>query len=389
MAIISNENILKVLMSYNPWWKTGTIMAKEYKRQAYFEVLEKISDTQLRRSVVLTGARRVGKTTIQYQIIEKLLKEGMEPKKIVFISLDHPVLKLSSLQEVLECYHENICPSEDVYYFFDEIQYTSDWDKWLKVIYDMQPLTNIVATCSSSPILHKGNIESGAGRWSLIEIPTLTFFEYLELLNVEIPTIPEDLKIENIINVERQELSNIIMSLSNIQRHFNRYLQIGGFPELALAQNDILAAKILREDVIDKVIKKDLVGLYDIRNISELERIFIYLCNNSSEIISIQAITKELEGVSRITVENYIKYLESANLIYQSFPINIDGKNILKASPKIYITDAAIRNCVLMDEDILSNPTQMGKIVETAVYKHVLDYYKQAIRVRVYENRKE
>ncbi len=153
------------------------------------------------------------------------------------------------------------------------------------------------------------------------------------------------------------------MQLSKVQNHFTRYLQVGGFPELALADSDIMAQQIMREDVVDKVLKRDLPPLYNIRNATELERIFLYLCNVSSEIVSIEAIAKELSGVSRPTVENYIQYLESANLIYQSWPINMAGKKVLKASPKIYIADAAIRNAVLMDESMLTDPVQMGKVV--------------------------
>ena len=81
--------------------------------------------------------------------------------------------------------------------------------------------------------------------------------------------------------------------------------------------------------------------------------------------------------MSRPTVENYIRYLESANLIYQSWPVDMAGKKVLKASPKIYIADAAIRNAVLMDESFLTDPVEMGKIVETAVFKHVAAFYYQ------------
>ena len=101
------------------------------------------------------------------------------------------------------------------------------------------------------------------------------------------------------------------------------------------------------------------------------------LAIHQAEIISIEAITKELNGVSRTTVENYIQYLESANLIYQSWPVDMAGKKVLKARPKIYIADAAIRNAVLMDDSVLTDPVEMGKIVETAVYKHVAAFYYQ------------
>ena len=141
---------------------------------------------------------------------------------------------------------------------------------------------------------------------------------------------------------------------------------------------------------MDKVLKRDLPSLYRIRNSTELERIFLYLCNVSSEIVSIEAIAKELNGVSRPTVENYIQYLESANLIYQSWPVDMAGKKVLKARPKIYIADAAIRNAVLMDASLLIDPVEMGKIVETAVYKHVAAfYYQQAASVGYYRGGKK
>lgn len=287
------------------------------------------------------------------------------------------MLKLSTLSDILECYHEFVYANQDVYYFFDEIQYAQDWDKWLKTLYDMQPETHMVATGSASPALMKGSQESGTGRWSVISVPTLSFYEYCDLLKIDTPSFEPGLKVSSFLNMSKQRQTQVMLQLTEVQKHFNRYLQVGGFPELALADNDLLAQQIMREDVVDKVLKRDLPSLYRIRNSTELERIFLYLCNVSSEIVSIEALAKELQGVTRPTVESYIQYLESANLIYQSWPVNMAGKKVLKASPKIYIADAAIRNAVLMDDDVLTNPTEMGKIVETAVYKHVAAFYYQ------------
>ena len=380
MAIITKDNILKVLTAFNPWWKTGMVnpkMTKTYKRFAFYEAMKRLNENNIRRSVVLTGTRRVGKTTIQYQMIEDLLAAGIPPQKIVFISMDHPMLKLSQFYEILECYHENICAEHDVYYFFDEVQYAQDWDLWLKTIYDTQPDTKVIATGSASPALMKGSRESGAGRWTVIQVPTLSFYEYCELLNLEKPDIPTDMKVTTLLKKSQLERTQIMLQLSKVQNHFMRYLQVGGFPELALADNDLMAQQIMREDVVDKVLKRDLPSLYNIRNATELERIFLYLCNISSEIVSIEAIARELNGVSRVTVEHYINYLESANLIYQSWPVDMAGKKVLKASPKIYIADAAIRNAVLMDDSIMTDPVEMGKVVETAVYKHVAAFYYQ------------
>jgi predicted AAA+ superfamily ATPase len=91
----------------------------------------------------------------------------------------------------------------------------------------------------------------------------------------------------------------------------------------------------------------------------------------------VDAIAKELEGVSRSTVNDYIEYMESANLIYRSFPAEMSGKKVLKARSKIYIADAAIRNAVLMDDNLMTDPEQLGISVETAVFKHVAAFYYQ------------
>ena len=254
-------------------------------------------------------------------MIDKLLQEGVPPQRILFVSLDHPILKLAGIDDILECYHQNICADHDVYYFFDEIQYAADWSQWLKVLYDTQPNTKMVATGSASPALVKGSSESGAGRWSLIQVPTLSFYEYCALLDLPKIDLPATLKPSDLFSMTQIERNQLVTKLSLVQNHFNRYLQLGGFPELALSKNDFLAEQIMREDVVDKVLKRDLPALYNIRNATELERIFLYLCSVSSELVAIDAITKELNGVSRPTVQNYIQYLASANLIYISNPV--------------------------------------------------------------------
>jgi predicted AAA+ superfamily ATPase len=190
MAITTPEQILKVLRAFNPWWTTGNVMPallKKYHRFAYHEAMKRLDQKDIRRTIVLTGTRRVGKTTIEYQMIHTLLQKSIAPERIVFISLDHPMLKLSNLNDILDCYHENIWPDQDVYYFFDEIQYAAGWDKWLKTIYDMQPETHCIATGSASPALIRGNADSGAGRWSIIQVSKpipFVAFQYKHLIRI-------------------------------------------------------------------------------------------------------------------------------------------------------------------------------------------------------------
>ena len=80
--------------------------------------------------------------------------------------------------------------------------------------------------------------------------------------------------------------------------------------------------------------------------------------------------------IARPTVLKYLEFLELANLIYTAYPVDLTGKKVLKAKPKVYLADAAIRNAVLLQgEEVLQDSEQMGLIVESAVYKHIKSFY--------------
>ena len=206
---------------------------------------------------MLSGARRTGKTTIMYQTISRLLKEGVSSRNILFISFDHPLLKMCSIDDVLNVYRTNISSESKIYCFFDEIQYSEDWNTWIKILYDTNPNINIMATGSASPILEDKVKESGLGRWRTVQVPTLSFFEYCQLLDIKVPDLPKDLKPTQMYLRTLQEQTEIFNKLSMLQVHFIRYLQVGGFPELALSSDDIYAQRILREDNVDKALKRD------------------------------------------------------------------------------------------------------------------------------------
>lgn len=397
MAIVSNEQVIKVLRQYNPWWKTPIAIKEEskpQKRLAYYETLKMLTHKTIRRFTVLSGVRRVGKTTIMYQIIDHLIDEGVNPKNIFYATFDNPILKLVDVDSVLSIY-ESLYPIEGTrYIFFDEIQYTKNWELWMKVIYDSRKDIRLVATGSASPILEKGAADSGTGRWSVLKIPTMSFFEYCKLLQLDVPKLPEKLRLSSLVNMSDSELGDLISRFSELQNHFNRYLTIGGFPELVLSDDDVYAQRMLREDVVDKVIKRDVLSLFNIRSPLLMEKLFLYLCMNSTEIFNATTAAKELDNTSVTTIDSYIHALEMSNLIYLAKPMDVGSKGALKGKPKIFIADAAIRNAVLMVDDVLSDEKELGAIVETAVYKHIVSFYQGSTAQLGYfrkakDNRKE
>ena len=359
MAIVSDEQVIKVLRQYNPWWRNPSAIKEEskpQKRLAYYEALKMMKHKTLRRFAVLSGARRVGKTTIMYQMIDTLISEGISPKNILYVSFDNPIVKLVNVETVLSIY-ESLYPIEGTkYIFLDEIQYTDNWELWMKVVYDSRKDIRLTATGSASPILEKGAADSGTGRWSVLKIPTMSFYEYCRLLQLDEPMLPDNLKLTKLVKMSNAQLGDLMDKFAPLEGHFNRYLMIGGFPALVLSDDDIYAQRMLREDVVDKVIKRDVLTLFNIRSPLLMEKLFLYLCMNSTEIFSVT--------------------LEMSNLIYLAKPMDVGSKGALKGKPKIFIADAAIRNAVLMIDDVLSDERELGAMVETTVYKHIVSFYQ-------------
>jgi len=370
--------VLGVLQGFNPWWAGQETPVPEFKRLAYHACRKHLDDTSLRRAVLLSGPRRVGKTTILTQIAADLVKEGVDPRSIIYLSLDHPLLKLLRLPKILDIWHETYLPEgKPAVLLLDEIQYSKDWELELKQLVDRKPQYRILATGSAS-VVHRGKLsESGVGRWVRVAIPTLSFYEFLRLAKADLPRVPPDLRPTDIFkNATVADLAALRSGFSGVLPLFRRYLLVGGFPETACHSGDIaLCQRLLREDVVERVLKRDMTSLFGIRNVADLERLFIYLCIHTGGILAVQTCATAL-GTSTATVSGYLENLEQANLIYRLAPYDRGGKKALKPRHKVYLVDAALRNAVLLrGEQILSNPEEMSVVVETAVLRHLYAYY--------------
>ena len=97
-----------------------------------------------------------------------------------------------------------------------------------------------------------------------------------------------------------------------------------------MSDDDIYAQRMLREDVVDKVIKRDVLTLFNIRSPLLMEKLFLYLCMNSTEIFSVTTAAKELENTSVSTIDGYIEALEMSNLIYLAKPMDVGSKGSIK-----------------------------------------------------------
>lgn len=375
MAFIEDTEVLRVLRGLNPWWSTGSVpasLAPPIRRLAFDEVMRWLERADVHRAVVLSGARRVGKTTLLYQVAQAFLHRGVHPARVLYVSFDHPILKLTPLERIIEIFVNNVAGEErELVVLLDEIHYAGDWSLWLKRLVDQRAGMRIAATGSASVDLETGAVESGVGRVVEVRIPTLSFYEYVELRRLGTPSLEADVRLARLPDLSPAGRTHVLARLSHLEPHFHRYLLVGGFPETAQLDDLALAQRLLRDDVVDRVLKRDMTALYNVRNVLDLERLFIYLCLHSGGIVVQEKLAQDL-GVSRTTVANDLRYLEMANLIYRLDPVRLTGKKVLRPRSKIYLADSALRNAVLLrGEEVLADAAEMGLIVETAVLKHL------------------
>lgn len=369
----SQELIIKRMRLENPWWDTGEVPEEyiKYKRRLYFDLLYKQATlTDIKRAVVLMGPRRVGKTVMLYQIIDELIKNGHNKRKICYLSIDAPIYNNIGLEDVFEMCRTALADNDprDFIVIIDEIQYLKEWEVHLKTIVDFFPKTKFIVSGSAAAALKLKSNESGAGRFSDFMLPPLTFQEYLHLKDLEYLIKEEISYTENTIKTE-----SIARDIQTLNEHFINYINYGGYPEVimnAAIQQD--PGRFIRSDIIDKVLLRDLPSLYGIVDVQELNSLFNVIAYNSGNECNLEGLSKE-SGVNKITIKKYLEYLEAAFLIKRLYPVGINTKRFLRESRfKIYLTNPSMR-CALF-APISPSDDHFGQMVETAIVAQYLHW---------------
>jgi len=386
---IPREELVAVLSQFNPWWRgEGIADLSAWRRAAFRDLYAWVVAPPAPRAVLLSGARQVGKTTLLLQAIEKLLEDGVPAANILYATFDHPILKLSGIEAVLDAWREREpkIPGPE-YLFLDEAQFIRDWGTWIKLQVDFQKQRRILFTGSAMPLAEAGQ-ESGVGRWHAIKLTTLSFYEYLHIKRLDLPRLPAVNTLKELFQWSASDLYRCSDAAAPYVGHFHEYLLRGGFPQSAQIESITQAQRLLREDIIDKVLKRDMTALFGVRRILDLEHTFLYLCMHDGGILDMQNLCLNLE-VKRPTAQNFIELLESTHLVYRLPPYGY-GKDILRAKFKIYLADAAISPAVMLKGKImLEDPISMGTATETAVFKHLFSrYYTQSVRFSYWKGKK-
>jgi uncharacterized protein len=285
---------------------------------------------------VITGMRRSGKSVLLELTKEAVRKHGTEEKQIFsvnFESLQFENLKnYKALYEVISAAAK--AASGKLYLFLDEIQEVESWEKVInsvRVDYDC----DIYITGSNARLLSGELATLLSGRYIEIPVYPLSLSEYLEFSKT---------------NEDEVGLSN--------EQQFSNFLRYGGLPGIhEMKWDDAVLLRYLT-DMFPSVLLKDVIKRNKIRDIDLLEKVVLYLMDNTGNTFSAKTISDFLKNQGRKlgteTVYTYIKALESAFLIHKVPRFDIKGKRLLETQEKYFVSDLGLRHATIgyRDNDI-------------------------------------
>jgi len=363
--VVNTEKFLEILHFHNSWWlekKVPDALLMSYQRPMLKTLLSYI---ELNRIVVLKGPRRTGKTTIFYQLISHLLESGVDPTRILFLSFDDLEVR-RDFDEIVKCFQQatkqTIRKGREVFFFLDEIQNLENWTGVIKRYFDRKIPIRFFLSGSSATMIKRGT-ESLAGRTVEEILWPLGFREFLEV-RANIPGLSKEIRSIRKKDPFRDLPSKdaLVPYETQIKIVFDEYLNRGGFPHLLSINDRFLWRKLLREDVIEKVIYRDLVELYQIKKPMVLEKLFLYLAEHSSELLNITNVANSL-GLSREYTEIYFDYLQKAFLLFKTPKYSGSIEKQIRSMEKCYVSDPGLMKLGLNFES--------GKVVETVVANHL------------------
>lgn len=307
----------------------------------------------LNKIVVVTGMRRVGKTSLLLKSIEQL-RTSVPIENILYINFEDERLTptAETLDTLLQAYRE-LYPKLDLskcYFFFDDIQEVHNWEKFVRRL-EESISTNIFITGSNSNLLSRDIATSLRGRSINYELFPLSFKEYLSFKNIE-----QDI-------ISSQGKAQVIAA-------FHDYLINGGFPEITLIDDASIHAKIVQE-YYDVMIFRDIVERYQESNLPALRYFLKRLIESVGSPISINKIHRETKSMGlRVSINTLHEYFEIAEAIYLI-------SNANKFDPSIVRQNMAEKKSYLIDNSFLQYLTfryskDTGKFLENLIAIHLV-----------------
>ena len=326
----SQDQIKSMLLEqFDSFWKRDTGIPRD--RLADVE-----QASGLPHAVIVSGLRRVGKSTLLTQMAHKLGKDGFyylnfeDDRFIGFQAEDANDL----YQILVELFGERKI------FVVDEVQNITGWEHFIRRFMEMG--FKFYITGSNASLLSWELGTRLTGRYVPVELFPFSFREFLQFRGQLTPDL------QRMTTAEKGMLKSAL----------GAYLQMGGIPE-ALKYPEVPLLRSLYDDVL----YRDIATRYHLEAVTALKELAFYLMSNPAGLVSFNKLKEQFHLGSVNTIKSYIEYMENSWLVFSLNRYDFSVKRQLIARKKIYCIDSGLSNAVGFG----FSPNK-GKLLENLVF---------------------
>ncbi len=361
-------DIKKLIAANNPWWESGEIpstLALPFRRPLLMQRLMKYLTVD--SVIVLKGVRRAGKSTLMFQMAQQLLGDGVAPRQIIFVDFEDRRLRYDVHQIIDaldELYGGKFFEPPVKYLFLDEVHHIEHWESAVKVYYDRKRAIKFIVSGSSSPLVQRG-ADALIGRCLEEKILPFSFRDFLlyhhgksESGEKVSQTAIEFSKGESLLTGAQV----LALQLATLNTILASYLRQGGFAHVLEQTEAFLFKKRLQEEVVEKIIYRDLAQLYGIEQPEALERLFYCLAGQTAGLLNHENLAKFLQ-IKQRDIKAYVNYLQRTQLINLIALYSSSAGKSVRNLPKCHLIDSGLMTAFGFYDE--------AKAIEAAVARHL------------------
>ena len=279
---------------------------------------------------LITGPRRVGKST------QALLM--LRDKNFAYLNFDNYSLLDAWDANLVMRMLDDVYPGYE-YILLDEVQNLDGWDLWVSELYRLGK--NLVITGSNARMLSSEMATVLTGKYLQLEMLPFSLEEFFDWNKLDLHFLnPED------------KTNSLVLA--------DDYLRNGGYPEVVASRQ---LTRSYLDTLFDSIVWKDVAKRHNVRNVTDLNNLAMYLVSNFCNPVSANDLTTELGFSSVNTTRKYMDYLHEPYLFYYLSRYNNKLKLMKKAPRKVYVVDNGFVTC-----KAFSLSDNLGRLLENQVF---------------------
>lgn len=279
---------------------------------------------------LITGPRRVGKST------QALLM--LRDKNFAYLNFDNYSLLDAWDADLVMRMLDDVYPGYE-YILLDEVQNLDAWDLWVSELY--RKGKNLVITGSNARMLSSEMATVLTGKYLQVEMLPFSLEEFFDWNKIDLHSVKP----------EQRTDSQILM---------DDYLRNGGYPEVVASRQ---LTRSYLDTLFDSIIWKDVAKRHNVRNVTDLNNLAMYLVSNFCNPVSANELTTELGFSSVNTTKKYMDYLHEPYIFYYLSRYNNKLKLMKKAPRKVYVVDNGF-----VASKAFSLSDNLGRLLENQVF---------------------